>query len=489
MSRLFVISPEKVFLLFAIIYGVVYLFAVPPLRSPDEYPHFLRVIELSKGGIVGNTFIDVDILKFNREYRDKNRSYRHESKELYDIAEMKRDATEVINKNDTAYLKGFRATVYTPLPYIVPTAIVASIYYLMDVSSLVLLYAARLGGLIVGIALFYKAIQIIPIGKWAMCLVGLLPVVVYTRSAVTADSFTLGVVVLYAAYIMHYYMRKNEVLSGKQVVWLAVLATVLALCKTAYAMIPFMVLILPSEKYGSLKQKIYNVATILAPGQIANICWTLYMKQRFYSGDAVGVENAETYMPRTNLINPDSSPDMQIEYILTQPFEYLRVLWNTFTEAYFYDIDTLRYLNIFHYSLEGIVSGLGSIGRDLGLSAVSYVYVVVFIAAILLANKKESVLNIKMLHRLLLLSIIAASVIVTLTLLYIQWSPYQHHVVGGFQGRYLLPLVPLLVISFIPKFVCNRYVWLVPCGVILVSLWSLTEGFLNILQYEYGYVG
>ena len=48
----FILSPEKIFLLFSLLCGLIFVFLIPPFEAPDEPAHFARTM-----GIVNGDFL------------------------------------------------------------------------------------------------------------------------------------------------------------------------------------------------------------------------------------------------------------------------------------------------------------------------------------------------------------------------------------------------------------------------------------------------
>ena len=45
----FILSPEKIFLLFSLLCGLIFCFFIPPFEAPDEPAHFARTMGIANG--------------------------------------------------------------------------------------------------------------------------------------------------------------------------------------------------------------------------------------------------------------------------------------------------------------------------------------------------------------------------------------------------------------------------------------------------------
>ncbi|MCK6693665.1 MAG: DUF2142 domain-containing protein, partial [Thermoanaerobaculia bacterium] len=49
MNRLLTITPVRFFVPLSLFFGAILVFITPPFQSPDEYNHFFRAFQVSKG--------------------------------------------------------------------------------------------------------------------------------------------------------------------------------------------------------------------------------------------------------------------------------------------------------------------------------------------------------------------------------------------------------------------------------------------------------
>jgi uncharacterized membrane protein len=83
------------------------------------------------------------------------------------------------------------AALYPPIPYIA-SASVMFIGKLLNFSPLDLIYPARLVNLFLYTLIVYMAIKLIPVHKWVLLLLALMPMTLYEAATLSADSFTIA---------------------------------------------------------------------------------------------------------------------------------------------------------------------------------------------------------------------------------------------------------------------------------------------------------
>ena len=131
----------------------------------------------------------------------------------------------------------------------------------------------------------------------------------------------------------------------------------------------------------------------------------------------------------------NSNSSKQLTYVLTNPLSYLMILFNT--------IDN----NIYGY-LDQIAShALGPL-----TIGTSYIFVVIVLGILLnLTIEKDSkakllLNNIEILYTI---AITLSTILLIFTSLYIQWTSIYNKLIDGVQGRYFIPLLPLICFPFI----------------------------------------
>ncbi|MCE7697943.1 MAG: DUF2142 domain-containing protein [Methanobacterium paludis] len=409
------IKPETIFLILAIIYGLTFLLINPPFQVPDEDIHFYKALGLTEGYLmpekIGNGAgfpVPEDTCKLIESFPPNINFYKKLT-----INDITSRINVNIDKNTTSFvdLSFIIAVTYSPIPYIIPSSAI-SIGKFFDLSPLLLLYLARLANLIVWILLVYLAIRVIPVHKWVLLMIALMPMTLYEAASVSADSLTIGLSFLLIAYILKLVFDKDKFTKTSFAV-LMVLSGLIALSKSIYILIFFMFLLIPTDKFRDNKMKYGIFATILLSiGSIAGI-WML-----IYSG---------LYMT----IIPNCSPSGQFYFILGHPSTYLNIILGTFmNKGSFYLVCFVGYLGLFDVPLPFILT-------------LAYLLVMVFVAMI-----DKSRFNVSLRQKLVCLIIFILGFGAVVTFDYVTWNVVGGQIINGIQGRYFIPFAPLLFLLF-----------------------------------------
>ena len=317
---------------------------------------------------------------------------------------------------------------------------------LLGLSPLVIFYLGRIAGLTAGVALTFLAIRIVPVHKNALASIALLPPVLFSRSTLDADQFTNGLAFLFLALVMREIGAKGRI-SSVTLAGLSIGGLILAQCKSAYLFLPLLALAIPVERFGSGRSKALAMTVIALPGLLGSVAWMVTLKQTYFQG--------LRYRTWSGLV----LPDQQLNLILSQPLIYGEPVART----------------VFATPLlpKSVIEFLGVFGPPVMMPTAFYPALAILTGSAILSEERASQ---SPLHewrtRALALSLALVTILVILTLLYIQWTRFQAPIVQGFNGRYFYPLAPLLLL-FAPS---SGIAFLgVPgrCWLILVGLVSL----------------
>jgi len=286
-------------------------------------------------------------------------------------------------------------------------------------TPLLLFILTRLVGFASALALTFLAIRVMPSHRYALAALALLPPIVYSRSTVDADPLTNALAFLFIACALRA-MIGSGLLKARQLVGLAVLALVVAQCKSAYLLLPFIALAIPAARYSNKTSYWAWTAALILPGVLGSFGWMLLVKHSLF---AAGV-NYTTWSGQVD-------PDAQIHLILQHPLDYLAIL--------------LRKLFLTTFFPRVAVEIAGLFGPPVLLAPATVLILIALFVLAVLADPTKGVVYPKRL-RWLAPAIVAVSLVFTLTLLYVQWTGFGKDTIDGFQGRYLFPLLPVLLV-------------------------------------------
>jgi uncharacterized membrane protein len=302
---------------------------------------------------------------------------------------------------------------YSPLSYLPQAVGIRLIRLFFPASSLVLLYAARVGNLAASIFLCCWAIKITPIGKWAFFLLALAPMAVFQAASASGDALAMGLTLLAAAGFLRI-IRQDRCIQTWELVCLIAIAAGLALVKPPYVIVAALFAVIPSSKFQSKGQRCWFIITLALVTIFLVVGWALI---------AHGL-----YRPLRLDIN--TNPAAQLNSMLQSPIHYLRVV--LVTHSITASVQTFAQF----------VGVLGWLDTPIPLWAVGLYYSLFLLAL----SSPQPVLLPSRFQRLFALGLWLTAFGIIDMLLYLTWTQVGGMRIEGLQGRYYLPLAPLLVV-------------------------------------------
>ncbi len=419
------LPPEKFFLLLAVIAGVIIPFRIQPLFGNDEIVHFPRAYHVQEGyawtqhlsGYNYGGYLPSQIVAMNDHFREQ---VQNSSPDRAKIQELKQQYShEKLYVNERKPLAFTSAGVYSPWAY-GPAALGVGLARFLDLPLVWFVYLARISCFLIWALLVYWAIRLIPVGKYFLVTVALLPTSLVQASTIGMDGLVNGLAWVIVALTLAVFAKK-VVLSPKLMAVIAMLSFYLATTKQGYALIAALPLIIPSSLYKLTRKQARAVR--IAFGSLLVIISTWYIS---FTESIAGILH---FIQRPGL-HVDSGD--QIKYFLTHPI--------TVTLAILFAPLSLSYLNVY----AGVVGVLTN--RLIYLPIAIIVLLYIAWVAVIVSMKGD-----KQLHpyRYRLLAASAAAFVGTFILinlaLYISFTKVGNPTIEGVQGRYLLPLAPLLI--------------------------------------------
>ena len=386
----------------------MFLIGIPSLKNPDEIMHWYKIYDISQGNIMPNTVegipigqmpggLELDIGQLDINYTNIGSMYQKQV-----------DETEkgfFINLSTTS--------VYNPMVY-APQVVGTVIADIFSDRPLIMMYSARIFNLLFSLAILYTAVKIIPFGKRIMILLTAIPVAAASFASMSPDAITIAISYLLIAYVLKVLYEKDKKIERKDKIIISILSIVIALCKIVYLPLAGLILLLPKDKYKNRKEQIITNITVMGLAILANLVW-------------LGISSQY-------LVNfKGGAPAIQVQDILTNPLEYLQTMLVT--------------INVYIRQYINELFGVG-VGADLHLELYSLLPMIIFglyIFETISDNGMKKQFN---LYQKIIIGLIALATIgLIFTSLYVQWTPINHIYVSGVQGRYFLPILP--IISFL----------------------------------------
>jgi hypothetical protein len=409
-------APEWIFALFATLGGLMLIALIPPLAGGNEQLNFQRVAGIVAGelliapvalpgGIAGLLEIT------NRRFPEGAKPPYH-----YSRADFERVASLDLGADRPRRVQPSPIAVLHPVSYL-PQVVAVAIGERAGLKPLVLFYVGRVTGLIAAILLTFGAIRIAPAYKFSFAAVALLPPVLFSRSTLDADQLTNGLAFLFLALVFRE-MAANGPVRPARIAAMALVAFFFAQAKSAYLLLPLLAFAIPERRFASPHARMRACALIALPGILATAAWMVLIKLTYF--------DAARYRTWSGVVDPHA----QFALIMSHPLGFAMTLLRTIFATPFLPKIMVDFLGVF--------------GPPVTMPVLFFPALAILLAGALLSDAPAShgVLR-SPATRVLALAIAALTIVIILTLLYLQWTAYRARVVQGFNGRYIYPLAPL----------------------------------------------
>ncbi len=439
----FRVKEEYLFVLVALLFGVLFAFLNPPAQSNDEDRHFYNAYGKSEGHFLPEKkgdevgyMLPKSLLEAVSTYQGINFNEGQKIKK----STVDNYAKINLNPNNREFYNhtNFAINPISYLPYIIGI----NIGKIINSNPISLLWSARISGLIFYIIIIFFAIRHIPVYKGVIMLVALSPMSLYQAASVTYDLMAISLSYLLIALFIKFAINETQ-LRKSDIIWLVVIAFFQRFAKDGYILIPFLLLIVPQNRFKS-KAFYYGLfAYFILLIFLPDLTWGAMLKSMNYGKGRV--------FQNDFLFNTS----MNISYHLSHPFS---AIWHIFQ-------------NILAQGKEWMYGIFARFGYAYVIPSkfVITLHILVLLSLALFDSKKDIKLSNKIKYISLIIGILSALLIIVGFL--IIGSPVGSHFVFGLQGRYFLPIIPLLLlVIYNTKFYNKNFE---KYGAIFIALYSI----------------
>jgi uncharacterized membrane protein len=416
--------PAAVFVALSVLFGVMIAFATPPLRGPDEAAHFLRAYGVANGDIVPSQqdaqgrkgiFLPFDLYHGFTAHETAYATERRAHWSTWALPEAERKAGSPVTRQDAVFVAYEGSEGYTPIPYLpyVPAAALARAMGLDFPSTL---YLMRVSALIVTTVIIAYAIAIVPHFAWAFLCIGLLPAALYGRAVISADGVTLACAMAATAIALRAASGARPQQWIEQSFWM----TLAALSKPPTFVVLLLVLMRGSMK--ELLSRWRTASLIVLPGLLAMAVWTIMT-----SGDAGTWRQVEL----TGREAEEFKAAWKLTFLLQRPMHFPLAVAATFEDSYWLWVSLIGVMGLFDTLLQNWVYPTLSL---------------LLFAACLTPVDAHFAWRARVAAVAALAA--AAYALAVFLIFFLIWTPIDAPAVRGVQGRYFLPCLPLLAVSY-----------------------------------------
>ena len=415
----------RAFAFILLAFCLTFVFAIPPMSSPDEGHHFLSSYWLS------------DIVMGDASINDgSNFPVRSDVVDMYEGSSMAIGASQYDRVTDS-----FRLLADSPskeqvtlfgfnfgsenIVAKIPSVLGIVIARIMNLGAYPLFYIGRLCSAFFFVACAVIAVSITPVGKAVFMGVSLLPMTLQLAGSYSYDCGIISFSLLLSAVLLHAILSEER-MGAAEMASLVILAAIVTPFKVVYAPILLLLFLIPRRRFGSKKAAfLFRFAVVFAA-----ICSLVLI--RFASLASLVGTGADDLLDHRGA---EVGTFYSLEDLLSDPMR---------TAAIF--VRTLFDMGDFY--VESMIGSLpGWLQENLRApNLLIYAYLV----CLLFSVQKTPADNMEIPKRLKLCIVVALFLTylgVSLSM-FIGWTFVTEVVIQGVQGRYFLPVLPLGLLVF-----------------------------------------
>ncbi|MGE4321678.1 MAG: DUF2142 domain-containing protein [Sphingobium sp.] len=409
---------EKLLLLAVCLATMFFVCITPPFQAPDENQHYMKALLLSegrvltekRGALIGadlpRAAVELHAVDFPTEPTPAPRRF--------DTAMLAQSWAADAGRPGTRFAEFPNVASYAPTLY-APGAAGLMIGDALGLPRLGAFYTGRIVNAAFAIGLLLIALRLLPFGRSAMLAVALLPTFAYQNGSLSPDAVINSIGFLGLALALHIgFMPARQ----RPDVGLLVTAPLLALAKGVY--LPLLAAGLrPPSGWGD--RRCWLILAAMVIGAAAFCGWTIY------SGGSQALYHIMSRKTGESVMTAPLAD--QLAVILNDPVAFVRILVTSVTER----------LPVYLLQI---------VGR-FGWNAILLPLAVYPLAAIMLlaGMMSGSGARFPLTQRLWWVAVAIGVALLIEIAMYLTGTPLAADFIQGTQGRYFLPMLPLLLLA------------------------------------------
>lgn len=447
-ARLATFNYAKVFLLVALVWGVVLVFLVPPLQNFDELAHYYRAWSVAEGQIEvpanGTVIVPRSVAELPSDFPYAAIATRQVKTRFASIPGLLWQPIGSAKAPSSSF-----AAAYMPLAYL-PQAGGVLVAMALGHSPLLSIYLGRLANLVVCVLLVFFALRLLPFGRLIMFVIALFPMTMLQMASLSADALLISGTFFFIALTLHYSQKTS--LAWVQGIALAACAALLLNAKPGYAALSLLVFVIPPRLFGTRTRYLATMgATVLATVAFAAL---------------IMLSAPSSQQMNVRMLGPHNGLDAgtQVATIVHHPLAFAKVVETTFGAV-------------------GLLLAKNSVGNYAWgqLTISDTVAVIGWLALVAVFFIREPV-TIRPWQRLVMIGTGLAVAATVITGMYVTWTPVGGATVLGIQGRYFYPAALAVLLGAFGFPFRRRWVVL---AVVALALAALIYSSLNTLLVYY----
>lgn len=406
-------TPARVFLIAALGFGIPLVFVSPPLTAPDEGRHMARIYTLAVGQLRLPAGADSRIPRSLVTLSDGiDRLWPPLQPRVQRPRRVLRPLWNQPLRPDVQVPVRNLAT-YGPLAY-TPQVLGFALGRAFEAPPIALVYLGRIANLLAWAFVVAAALRLTPRCGWAFAALALLPMSLFLAASLSADAPANALALLLVASVLRAGFGPGAHLSPRDVGLMCLSAALFGLTKGGYWLMAGLPLLIPGARFRSPRERWAVLAAVAIAAVVPSGLWFAGAQASGYTEAGLGADWAA-----------------QLEFVLSHPFGYAGIFATSWLET------GGAYLKTF----------LGVLGRlDVVLPTWTYAFLTASLLALPLLEARDlDTLDTR--RRLWLMAIFALCTGTVFTMIYLSGNAVGAPSIRGVQGRYLLPLAPLLLVA------------------------------------------
>ncbi|WP_455135988.1 DUF2142 domain-containing protein [Thermophilibacter sp.] len=301
---------------------------------------------------------------------------------------------------------------------------------LLNLGPYYLLYLGRFCNLAFFIVCAYLAFKIMPVGKNVIAVVSLLPMTQHLAASYSYDVGILCYALLDTALIVRAIFRKDR-MGVRECVEIGAVSCLLAPCKVVYSFIVVLLVFVPHERFSSRRQE------MLVKLLLVGLPFAVVLLLRFGSFVALSGtgETAGTGLDHRGV---ETGYFYTLSDVMREPVKFFIMYLRTLdSQGSFYLLSMLG-------------SSLGWLQAEISApTVIGVALVVIALLSALPSRDDETVMPTP--FRVAAAVVFGLCVIAVMASMLLGWTFNTEQTIMGVQGRYFLPLLPVLLLAVRPR--------------------------------------
>lgn len=407
------VKVETAFLIIGFSVGILYIFLVKPNSVPDEVTHYSFSVNRSNQ-MMGKTDLE---LPSNNEYVQVPtavEAYRDINTKFFDKGtDEDYDVNWSVSDDGPFYLHVISGLGIT----------IARIFHLSTVAAF---YLGRFLNLAFFILCTYFGMKRLPFGKMALFALSLFPMTIHLAASYSYDAIINGMCFFFISYCIYLaFDKEKESVKWKDMIVLLIWGMLICGSKGgAYIPACAAVLLIPRRKFGETKKLVQKFGALAASCGIWYILLNFSKMQNMAGGSEPYVEWAgEAGFSLGMLIQ---SPKHSITMLVNTVWQKADMWLMNLVGKQLGWVDTQRLAE----TMDVLVIG----------------FLILFLIGLLTESSSEKDTAVTGWKRLMLAAAILLSAGMSIMAMWLNWTPVSFPYVEGVQGRYFLPMIPMLIV-------------------------------------------